>query len=144
MQAITYFRIANSFPIMTKNIFQEPQKGFVSHIAVSRLLAEGCPTPRLGPARTRMRCGRPLLKTVHALKEVSRVPRAESDGFSSWPIKLIDRFMRFWICIRIRARRFGNAMVAFTSGTGYTLEYLVNGYDWSSIGEGLVVDVRYP
>ena len=63
---------------------------------------------------------------------------------SPWLMEPIDLFMRFWICIRIRAGRFGSAMKAFTSGTGYELEFLVNGYDWSLIGEGLVVDVRCP
>ena len=40
-----------------------------------------------------------------------------------------------------RAQRFGNAMSSCTSGTGYKIEHLVRGFDWSSIGHGSVVDV---
>ena len=40
-------------------------------------------------------------------------------------------------------KRFAGAMARFSKGTGQSLEYLVNGYDWASVGNGsgTVVDV---
>jgi hypothetical protein len=40
-----------------------------------------------------------------------------------------------------RARRFGNAMKAFTEGTGYDLKYVIDNYPWEGLGSGTVVDV---
>lgn len=40
-----------------------------------------------------------------------------------------------------RARLFGNAMKAFTEGTGFDMQYVVDDYPWKDIGQGTVVDV---
>lgn len=32
-------------------------------------------------------------------------------------------------------------MEAFVNGTGYSVDHVVNGYDWASIGAGTIVDV---
>lgn len=40
-----------------------------------------------------------------------------------------------------RARRFGEAMSFFTSGDGYSLRHLTDGYPWEKISSGTVVDV---
>ncbi|KAI1124453.1 putative O-methyltransferase [Nemania abortiva] len=40
-----------------------------------------------------------------------------------------------------RARRFGGAMSFFTTGDGYSLRHLTDGFDWGAIGAGTVVDV---
>lgn len=41
-----------------------------------------------------------------------------------------------------RARRFGGAMSCFTTGEGFALHHLTNGFAWSSLGsDAVVVDV---
>ena len=40
-----------------------------------------------------------------------------------------------------RARRFGSSMKAFTKGTGYSPKYVAEGFPWSDLGAGTVVDV---
>jgi hypothetical protein len=43
-----------------------------------------------------------------------------------------------------RAKRFGNAMKAFTDGTGFDLQYVAENYPWKDIGKGTIVDVILP
>ena len=43
-----------------------------------------------------------------------------------------------------RAQRFGNAMQIYNEGTGHSLQYLTDSFDWEEIGEGTVVDVCGP
>lgn len=40
-----------------------------------------------------------------------------------------------------RARRFGGAMSFFTTGEGYSLRHLTDGYPWDSVFSGTVVDL---
>jgi hypothetical protein len=40
-----------------------------------------------------------------------------------------------------RAKRMGMAMASLTEGEGYELNYLVDGYPWGELGDGVVVDV---
>lgn len=44
-----------------------------------------------------------------------------------------------------RSRRFGNAMRAFTEGTGYELSHVVDNFPWGDLPkDGVVVDVSIP
>lgn len=166
MQAVTRFRIANTFPIhaevpffeiakacgldesmtrrllryaMTKNIFQEPRKGVVSHTAASRLLAEdsqlhdwvGASTDELWQAAA---------QTINALVKYPGSQEPNQTGFAL-ANGVEKSIYEVFAMHPDRAKRFGNAMASFTAGTGYELEHLINGHDWSSIGSGLVVDV---
>lgn len=40
-----------------------------------------------------------------------------------------------------RARRFGGAMSFFTTGDGYSLRHLTEGYPWDSVKSGTVIDL---
>lgn len=40
-----------------------------------------------------------------------------------------------------RARRFGGAMSFFTTGEGFALRHLTDGYPWETIGSGTVIDL---
>lgn len=40
-----------------------------------------------------------------------------------------------------RAQRFANSMESLASGSGYSVDHVVNGYNWEAIGAGTVVDV---
>ena len=167
MQAITRFEIARSFPVheeatfmqismkcgleeplvrrilrhaMTKNIFREPRKGIVAHTAASRLLAEdaqihdwvGASTDELWQGAS---------QTVNALTMYPRSQEPNQTGFAlanGTDKSIYDVFAQN----PDRAKRFGNVMAAYTSGTGYELEHLVKGFDWKALGSGKVVDVR--
>ena len=124
---------------IVKNIFYEPRKGIVAHNAVSRLLAEdsqihdwvGASTDELwqGAAQTvnalaRYPCSQEPSQTGFAL--ANNTDKSIYEVFAQHPD---------------RAKRFGNAMVSFTTGSGFNLEHLVKGFDWKSLGNGLVVDV---
>jgi formylmethanofuran dehydrogenase subunit A len=40
-----------------------------------------------------------------------------------------------------KIQKFGLAMELFSSGEGYEVGSLVEGYDWAKLGEGTIVDV---
>ncbi|KAF4633506.1 hypothetical protein G7Y89_g4613 [Cudoniella acicularis] len=165
MQAIVRFQIATSIPIhgeksfteiaescsldeldvrrilrhaMTKRIFYEPRKGIVAHTAASRLLVEdsqmsdwvGASTDELWQAAS---------QTVNAMVKYPGSQEPNETGFaiannsdkSVFEVLSQDMF---------RAKRFGNAMKAFTEGTGFDLQYVDN-YPWKEIENGTVVDV---
>ncbi|KAI0810440.1 S-adenosyl-L-methionine-dependent methyltransferase [Xylaria sp. FL0064] len=147
-QAITRYRIAHSFPVdkeasfsdiaaatgldqglvrrflrhaIAKDILSEPRPGIVVHNAVSRLLAEdqavhdwvGASTDDLWQAAA---------QTCNAL---DKWPSSQEPNETSPE----------------RARRFGNAMRAFTEGTGFELSHIVNNFPWGDFKDGIVVDV---
>ncbi|KAI1175690.1 S-adenosyl-L-methionine-dependent methyltransferase [Nemania sp. FL0916] len=155
-QAITRYRIAHSFPVgqeasfadiaaatgldpglvrrfvrhaMIKDIFSEPRPGVIAHNAVSRLLAEdqvihdwvGASTDDLWQAAA---------QACNALDKwsASQEPNETSIylEFSKFPE---------------RARRFGNAMKAFTEGAGFELSHVVNNFPWGDLRDGTIVDV---
>ncbi|KAF7879473.1 hypothetical protein EAF04_000669 [Stromatinia cepivora] len=112
---------------MTKRIFSEARKGIVTHTAASRVLAEdsqvadwvGANTDELWQAAS---------QTVNAMgfALANGTDKSVFDVLSQDPS---------------RARRFGNAMKAFTEGTGFDMQYVVDNYPWKDIGQGTVVDV---
>lgn len=166
MQAITRFNIAKTFPpheevpfsqiaqscaldesvlrrilrhAMTLDIFREPRKGVVAHTAIWKLLAEdqqihdwvGASTDELWQGAA---------QTVNALAKYPGSQEPNQTGFAlanNTDKSIYEVFGQY----PDRAKRFGNAMASFTSGTGYELEPLVQGFDWGSIGRGSVVDV---
>ncbi|KAI9873469.1 MAG: hypothetical protein M1830_000374 [Pleopsidium flavum] len=166
MQAISRFKIASSFPFheeasfaqiskacglnepdlrrilrhaMTKHIFREPRKGVVVHTAASRLLAEdtqildwvGASTDELWQAAS---------QTVNAMVKYPGSQEPNQTGFAlanNTEKSMYEVLSQY----PDRAKRFGNAMSSFTTGTGYDLKHLVDNYPWASIGNGTVVDV---
>ncbi|KAI1282907.1 S-adenosyl-L-methionine-dependent methyltransferase [Xylaria sp. FL0933] len=165
-QAITRYRIAHSFPVgkeasfgdiaaatgldqglvrrflrhaITKDIFSEPRPGIVAHNAVSRLLAEdqavhdwvGASTDDLWQAAA---------QTCNALDKWPASQEPNETGFAlanGTDQSIYFEFSKF----PERARRFGNAMRAFTEGTGFELSHVVDNFPWGDLKEGTVVDV---
>ncbi|KAI1110206.1 S-adenosyl-L-methionine-dependent methyltransferase [Nemania sp. NC0429] len=165
-QAITRYRIAHSFPIgqeasfvdiaaatgldestvrhlvrhaTVKDIFTEPRPGIVAHNAVSRLLAEdpvlhdrvGAVTNELWPAAA---------QTCNAMDQWPGSQEPTNTGFSlanKTDKSIFNEFAKY----PERARRFANAMKAFTSGVGFEPEHVVNNFPWGDLKEGTVVDV---
>ncbi|KAJ6259658.1 O-demethylpuromycin-O-methyltransferase [Drechslerella dactyloides] len=124
---------------MTNRIFYEPRHGYVAHTAASKLLRDDLMmrnwisynTDDLAPAS---------LKVVEALQkwpesgETSETAFALANGGES--------LFQFLGTRPERAKRFGTAMSAFSTGQGYAVEHLVNGYDWDKLPkDATIVDV---
>jgi len=124
---------------MTKNVFREPRKGIVAHTAASRLLAEDQQIHDWVRVSTD-ELWQGAAQTVNAIANFPRSQEPNQTGFAL--ANDTDKpVFEFFDQYPDRAKRFGNAMVSYTSGTGYELEHLIRGFDWSSLGHGSVVDV---
>ncbi|MCJ1319528.1 hypothetical protein MMC15_004864 [Xylographa vitiligo] len=166
MQAVSTFKMALTFPVheeasfehiakavglsesntrrilrhaITRNLFLERRKGYVSHNAVSRLLAED-PEMCDWVAANSTECWPAAAHTLDALKKWPDSQEANETGFSI--ANDTDKsFYQVFGESPERAHRFGNAMKTFTKGTGYLVKHVVTGYPWASLGEGTIVDV---
>ncbi|PQE06932.1 6-hydroxytryprostatin B O-methyltransferase protein [Rutstroemia sp. NJR-2017a WRK4] len=166
IQAITRFNIAKSIPIheeasyvdlakecgineldlrriirhaMTLRLFKEPKKDIVAHTAASRMLAEdqqvadyvAVSSNEFWPAAA---------QTLDAMVKWPGSQEPNETGFA-----LANNTDKSLFAVLSqdpqRARRFGNGMKAFTEGTGYDLQYVVNNYPWEGLGSGTIVDV---
>ena len=124
---------------MTKNIFQEPRKGVVAHTAASRLLAEDQQLQDWVYVSTN-ELWQGAAQTVNAIVRYPGSQEPNQTGFTlanNTEKSIFEYFEQHPEC----AQRFGNAMSSYTADTGYELEHLIHGFDWSSLGHGTVVDV---
>lgn len=95
------------------------------------------------------------LHTEVALKSLAHT----MDALEKWPNSTNPREVGYSIAIGkpgergvyedlaqnpARTVKFGKAMQFFSSGEGYEVSSLVEGYPWGEIGKGVVVDVRSP
>lgn len=165
-QAIVRFRLAHSFPVgseatfsqisetsglpencvrqiirhaVAHGIFVEPRRGFISHNAVSRLLAEdsgmhdwvGVHTDEIWQASA---------QTCNALAKWPMSEEPNQTGFSlanqsdKSMYEILSQFPE-------RAQRFGNSMNSYVQGAGYDLAHIVDNWSWDELGSGTVVDV---
>ncbi|KAI0972042.1 S-adenosyl-L-methionine-dependent methyltransferase [Xylaria arbuscula] len=165
-QAITRYKLSHSFPVgqeasfadiaantglaqglvrrfirhaIIKDIFSEPRPGVVTHNAVSRLLAEdkvvhdwvGASTDDLWQAAAH---------TCNAIDKWSASQEPNETGFAVANKTDQSIYLEFSKYPE-RARRFGNAMRAFTEGTGFELSHIVNNFPWGDLENGTIVDV---
>ncbi|KAJ9367330.1 hypothetical protein DTO282F9_7368 [Paecilomyces variotii] len=120
-------------------VFKEPRPGVIAHSAASRQIAEdarvaswvGANVDDMWPAAE---------KVVDALVKWPLAAEPNQTGFSlangtdqSFYAELAKN--------PDRARRFAGAMSFFTTGEGYSLRHLTDGYCWDSIGAGTVIDL---
>ncbi|KAI1098865.1 putative O-methyltransferase [Jackrogersella minutella] len=120
-------------------VFREPRPGVVAHSAASRQIADdpniadwvSANVNEMWPAAE---------KVVDALAKWPLAEEPNQTGFSlangtdkSFYLELSEN--------PERARRFGGAMSSFTTGPGYSLRHLTDGYSWDSVGSGTVVDL---
>ncbi|KAK6529440.1 hypothetical protein TWF281_008613 [Arthrobotrys megalospora] len=124
---------------MTNRIFYEPRHGYVAHTAQSRLLREdplmrnwvSYNTDDLAPAS---------LQVVEALKKYPGSGETAETAFAL--ANGNESLFQFLGARPERAKRFGTAMSAFSTGQGYAVEHLVNGYDWNKLPkDATIVDV---
>lgn len=125
--------------VMTNHLFCEPRPGTVAHTATSALLATNpdfhdwaCFMCEVSvPASTRM---------VEASK---RWPGSTDKTQTSYNIAFDTRlpFFDHLNTMPDRTRQFANYMKQVTNSETMSIEHLLNGYDWASLGEAIVVDV---
>ncbi|KAF2969065.1 hypothetical protein GQX73_g4493 [Xylaria multiplex] len=134
---------------IVKDIFVEPRPGIVAHNAVSRLLAEdqvvhdwvGASTDDLWQAAAQTCNALDKWSASQEPNETASIPylcACMHDGFAlanKTDQSIYLEFSKF----PERARRFGNAMRAFTEGTGFELSHIVNNFPWGDLGEGIIV-----
>ncbi|KAL6704153.1 hypothetical protein ACN47E_008713 [Coniothyrium glycines] len=120
-------------------VFCEPRPGVIAHSAASRQIADdalvaswvGANVDDMWPAAE---------KVVAALAKWPDAAEANQTGFAL----ANNTDLPFYAVLGQdpqRARRFGGAMSFFTTGDGYSLRHLVDGYPWESVGSGTVVDL---
>ncbi|KAI0015114.1 S-adenosyl-L-methionine-dependent methyltransferase [Xylariomycetidae sp. FL0641] len=166
-QAIVRFRLAHTFPVgqtttfreiaaasglrepdvrqflrlaTLQRVFAEPRPGVVAHTAASRLLAEDRALSDWVAASTDD-LWQAAAQTCNAVARYPGSQEPSETGFSlanhtDQPIyEVFSQFPE-------RARRFANAMRAFTQSTGFALRHVAENFPWADIpGGGTVVDV---
>ncbi|KAL9034827.1 MAG: hypothetical protein Q9214_006866, partial [Letrouitia sp. 1 TL-2023] len=124
---------------MTDFIFKEPQKGRVTHTPASRALAEDTGLRNF---------------VVHACAEMWPAASRTVDAMVKWPHSQEPTQTGFNLANETenpifvevgknpaRAERFAKAMEWFHRNERYADRHVVEGYDWSVLGHGLLVDV---
>ncbi|KAI8629700.1 putative O-methyltransferase [Xylariaceae sp. FL1651] len=120
-------------------VFREPRPGAIAHSAASRQIVDdqamadwvSSNVNDMWPAAE---------KVVDALAKWPLAEEPNQTGFSL-ANNTDNSFYTELGKDSERARRFGGAMSFFTTGEGYSLRHLTDGYAWGGIGTGTVVDV---
>ncbi|KAK7751322.1 hypothetical protein SLS62_006728 [Diatrype stigma] len=165
-QAITRFGLAHSFPVgseatfgeiaaatglsesivrriirhaIVRKIFHEPRPGVISHNAVSRLLAEDQGIHDWVAAS----CDDLWQAAAQTCNAMAKFPGSEEPNETGFAVanQTDKSIYEIFAQNPDRAFRFGNAMRAFTEGTGYELSHIVDNFPWGDVGEGTMVDV---
>lgn len=129
---------------MTNGFFLEPSKEQVAHTSMSRVLVDDAKTAAWVDLQTESI----LLGAAHQCEALDRWPGSESKretgasiGFHNpGQTSLYEEVKKK----PEKIQKFGLAMELFSSGEGYEVSSLVEGYDWERVGAGVVVDVSSP
>ncbi|USP77674.1 hypothetical protein yc1106_04948 [Curvularia clavata] len=120
-------------------IFREPRPGVIAHSAASRQLADD--TRAAGWVAANVDEMWPSAeKLVEALEKWPEASEPNQTGFSLGH----ETDLSFYQALASdpeRARRFGEGMSFFTTGEGFSLRHLTDGYPWESVAPGTVVDM---
>ncbi|CAF9909513.1 MAG: hypothetical protein ALECFALPRED_005732 [Alectoria fallacina] len=129
------------FAIAYHRVFQEPRKGYVSHSAASRKLAEDA-NARAGLGYMFDEVWQAFARTVEARERF----RSDEPNQSGWSLSQhTDKpIWEYYASHPDMAKRFAGSMSTFSNGLGLSPSFLTKSYPWSSIGDngrGTVVDV---
>ncbi|KAH7384627.1 putative Sterigmatocystin 8-O-methyltransferase [Pyrenochaeta sp. MPI-SDFR-AT-0127] len=123
---------------MTMRIFREPEPGMVAHTAASRVLHHSpandwlqAGTTEMWPAATKM---------VEALQKWPASQEANETGYAlanNTSETIYDIFAKD----TERASRWARGMQVFTERPQFDLSFVIDTYDWESLGQAQVVDV---
>lgn len=128
---------------MTSRLFTE-KNGKVAHTPTSRLLVENEYLAAFVDLHTEVAC-KSLGHTMDALQRWPDSTNPREVGYSiavgkPGEISVYEDLARD----PARTVNFGRAMQFFSSGEGYEVTSLVEGYPWGKLGKGTVVDVSFP
>ena len=125
-------------------LFYEPREGFVAHTAASAAMVNLSPW-------ISMRLGHLMCRGAWEIPEALRSSggAVATGGRLQPPVSLADpRDRDFWQALEEDdpegkgTENFGSAMKALMAGhTGNSFASFVRGFDWASLGDGLVVDI---
>jgi hypothetical protein len=126
---------------MTNGLFSEPTPDHIAHNSMSRILVEDPKTAAWVDLQTESI----LLGGANHCEALDRWPASESKretgvsiGFHNpGQTSLYEEIKKN----PEKIQKFGLAMELFSSGEGYEVGSLVEGYDWGKLGKGTVVDV---
>jgi len=128
------------FAMVHHRVFQEKRPGYVSHSAASKNLAEE-PQAMMGLGAMFDEGSQAFARTVDALY----MYKDNNPNETGWSLANNTNLAIYQYHKQHPhlGKRFAGAMARFSQGTGQRLEFLVNGYDWASVGSGsgTVVDV---
>ncbi|KAJ8121801.1 hypothetical protein ONZ43_g1835 [Nemania bipapillata] len=120
-------------------VFREPRPGIISHSAISKQISDD-PNMADWVSANVNDMWPSAWKLVDALKRWPQAEEPNETGFSL-ANNTTESFYAELSKDPERAHRFGGAMSFFTTGEGYSLRHLTDGYRWDAIGNGTVVDV---
>lgn len=123
---------------MVDRIFKEPQKGVVAHTPASKALTD--PVLRDYIRETCQELWPAASRTVDAVMKWPYSEEPTHTGFSLANNTKDSMFVELEKYPE-RARRFANGMKMFSMRPGFENEHIVEGYDWATIGTGLLVDI---
>lgn len=125
-----------------KKIFHEPVPGQVAHTPASAMLVHD--------RYIRALYGHILEETVQAApklaQQLKQNPASTSTAETSWNIAFNTKGTPFEFLDKHpdRLQRFFKAMEGISRRPGYSLNYVINGFDWAGLSEGAkVVDVCF-
>ncbi|KAK7743303.1 hypothetical protein SLS62_010675 [Diatrype stigma] len=123
---------------MTMRVFREPEPNSVAHTQASKILTEtnmahwlASGTEDMWPAAVRM---------VDAIEKWGDSQEPNHTGFAL-AHNITGSIYDFVASNPERAARFSGTMKAMTSSDGYDLTYVLDHYEWASLGTARVVDI---
>ncbi|KAI1778087.1 O-methyltransferase-domain-containing protein [Hypoxylon cercidicola] len=123
---------------MTMRVFREPVPGMVAHTKVSKVLTKPyindwmrTATEDVWPTATKM---------VEAARTWPASEEPNQTGFTLVNNTTRSIYEVFGID-KEKAMRFSNAMKAFTSSPAFDISYILDHFDWASLGYARVIDI---
>ncbi|KAI0389134.1 S-adenosyl-L-methionine-dependent methyltransferase [Xylariaceae sp. FL0594] len=142
LQAITRFRLTDSFPVGTETTFsdiaaycglREPNiRQMLRHAMMMNVFCEPRPEQSIFDWLT-TNSNELWQAAAHTCEAWGKYPESDEPNQTS----IFEVFSEN----PERARRFGSAMRSFTQGTGFELRHVVDNIPWASFQDGTVVDV---
>ena len=126
---------------MTMNLLREPIPGEVAHSSTSAAFIKNSSLSDWGAFMTSV-LAMMSLHTVEATEKYGATESTTQTTFNVW--KNTDKpFFDFVKEDKGLTRQFAGFMKNLTSGRGTSIQHLLTGYDWASLGKATVVDVCF-
>jgi 6-hydroxytryprostatin B O-methyltransferase len=125
---------------MTNGWFREPEPGRVAHTAMSKLIVTNEAVRSQVAYRAKV-VFPAATKLIEATEQFGKNPTTSNAAFNIAHNTELPSMI--WAAQNpVTAPLFAGLMRAYQASSGHNLSHLINGYDWESLGAGLLVDVR--